>query len=198
MKNCPHCDNELTIETTQFFTVEGCEHCFNHWIIEEVKCDHELSLVKFIQSNNAVKARKQCQKCYQFDGSDIGKFSKEERESFPEANIYLKEKLQSDKWNTHRELFNRRREGLQSLQDQKNTLWWKDYKQYLSTDKWRKKSQAVLQRDNYLCQACLLRTATQAHHKSYEFMGQEPLFDLIAICEPCHEHLHKIRNAKKN
>jgi 5-methylcytosine-specific restriction endonuclease McrA len=54
-----------------------------------------------------------------------------------------------------------------------------------------------LERDGHVCQACLSRKATQAHHLSYEFVGHEPLFELVAVCDKCHDHLHKIRNARK-
>ncbi|MEJ8756807.1 hypothetical protein WG947_07375 [Pontibacter sp. H259] len=61
----------------------------------------------------------------------------------------------------------------------------KHYYPYLKTDKWKRKEKYVLMRDNFLCQACLEKEATIAHHTSRQFFQNEPLFDLVAICLPC-------------
>lgn len=60
---------------------------------------------------------------------------------------------------------------------------------YLRSPKWQAKRQAVLRRDGYVCQACLKNPAKQAHHLTYKHWGHEPLFELIAVCVPCHEAL---------
>ena len=65
------------------------------------------------------------------------------------------------------------------------------YLKYLNSDAWAKKRDMVLRRDNYLCQACLVNRATQAHHLTYSMLGREPLFDLIAVCAECHKEIHK-------
>lgn len=66
-----------------------------------------------------------------------------------------------------------------------------DYEEYLASSKWARKRTAVLERDQDLCQACLNRQATEVHHLTYERIFDEPMFDLVAICRPCHERLHK-------
>lgn len=66
--------------------------------------------------------------------------------------------------------------------------------EYYLTREWKAKSAAVLKRDGYTCQAgfavCTIR-ATQAHHKTYDHVFNEPLFDLVAICHSCHCELHE-------
>jgi 5-methylcytosine-specific restriction endonuclease McrA len=79
-------------------------------------------------------------------------------------------------------------------QHDKVSNWWLMYKEYLKTDKWQNKRAKVLERDKYLCQACLVNKATQVHHLTYEEVTDEPMFDLISICSPCHEKLHKLQN----
>lgn len=66
-----------------------------------------------------------------------------------------------------------------------------DYEEYLATEQWAKKRRAVLDRDKQLCQACLTRDATEVHHLTYERIFEEPMFDLVAICRPCHQKLHR-------
>lgn len=66
-----------------------------------------------------------------------------------------------------------------------------DYQAYLASDQWSLKRKAVLKRDNACCQACLHREGTEVHHLTYERIFEEPMFDLVAVCRPCHEKLHK-------
>lgn len=64
------------------------------------------------------------------------------------------------------------------------------YKSYLQTPRWQKKRMLVIARDNGVCQSCLVKPATQAHHLTYDRLYNEPLFDLIAVCKECHESIH--------
>lgn len=68
----------------------------------------------------------------------------------------------------------------------------KEYYAYLQTDKWRNKRGKVLSRDNNTCQACLTNKASDVHHLTYKHIYNEPLFDLVAICRPCHEKIHQL------
>jgi 5-methylcytosine-specific restriction endonuclease McrA len=197
--SCPLCDNQLTIERTEHFRTEVCESCLEHWVITDIPCDHfESDLVKFIQSNGIAKARRQCCECHDFVGGDVGGYTKEQRESLPLANIELREKSSNNKWEFRRIFYERRKEITEERQRNKKTLWFRDYSNYLRSDKWKAKRLLVLKRDNYLCQACLNNTATDVHHKTYEFVMQEPLFDLVAVCKRCHDHIHSLKDAKKN
>lgn len=75
----------------------------------------------------------------------------------------------------------------------RNTQWDQAYNDYLQSEQWQDKRRRVLARDNYLCQACLKRKATQVHHTTYKFpLGQEPLFILVSVCKACHDALHDL------
>lgn len=74
---------------------------------------------------------------------------------------------------------------------------WDEYSAYLATQKWAVKRAAVLERDAHLCQACRSRKATQAHHLTYAHIYDEPLFDLVAVCEPCHERITKMDRERR-
>jgi hypothetical protein len=75
--------------------------------------------------------------------------------------------------------------------------WWRKYSAYLLTPEWRERRRRVLERDNWLCQACRVRRATQAHHLTYKHVFHEPLFDLVAVCTVCHEALHADRSIEE-
>lgn len=80
----------------------------------------------------------------------------------------------------------------------RDTGWDRQYNAYLQTDQWRDKRQRVLERDNYLCQACLKRKAQQVHHLTYSFpLGKEPLFVLVSVCNLCHEAIHELQGGRE-
>ena len=78
---------------------------------------------------------------------------------------------------------------LRERREQKNAEWFAGHNEYLRSEKWRAKRQAVLERDRWLCQACRAERASEVHHLTYQHHGDEPLFDLASICRRCHEKL---------
>lgn len=94
---------------------------------------------------------------------------------------------------SNNDLWQARRAAAEQEKLDKEKEWWANYNAYLKTPEWRAKSAAVLQRDGYVCQGCLKNRATQAHHLTYKRVFSEPLFDLVAICKPCHENIHPDR-----
>lgn len=77
----------------------------------------------------------------------------------------------------------------QRITDREN--WLAEHDAYLQTPHWRTKRAAVLQRDKYICHGCLVATATQVHHLSYKHWKEEFLFELVSICDACHERFHE-------
>jgi 5-methylcytosine-specific restriction endonuclease McrA len=67
--------------------------------------------------------------------------------------------------------------------------WINEHSNYIKSEQWKQKRELVLKRDNYLCQACLTEKATQVHHTSYKHWRNEPLFELVSVCEMCHEKI---------
>ena len=72
----------------------------------------------------------------------------------------------------------------------KNQAWWTWYAEYLESQVWKERREAVLQRAGGWCEACRYARAVMAHHLTYKRAGREPLFDLVAVCEDCHRELH--------
>lgn len=70
-----------------------------------------------------------------------------------------------------------------------------DYSTYLKTDKWREKSRERMTFDGYKCKACGRGDVTlNVHHLTYRNVGNEPLRDLITLCENCHKNHHLIKH----
>lgn len=150
-------------------------------------CEHDFIYVKFTCSNNQLQLRKQCFKCGYSDNINYKKTDVENINILPEYDrnklllYYESERL-------------KRRENEILIQNQKYEDFKKEMAIYYQTVKWENKRKKVLKRDNYLCQSCLERPATQAHHLTYENFKREPLFQLISVCELCHEAIHKLKN----
>jgi len=64
------------------------------------------------------------------------------------------------------------------------------YDEYLATAKWANKRGLVLKRAKNVCEGCAESAAEEVHHLSYANVGNEFLFELVALCHACHERLH--------
>ena len=69
--------------------------------------------------------------------------------------------------------------------------WFEAHSKYLQTDQWQEKRDAVLERENNLCQGCRAALAVHIHHTSYDHWRNELLFELVALCADCHERAHR-------
>lgn len=63
------------------------------------------------------------------------------------------------------------------------------YKEYLDSPAWEMKRDDVIKRNGGQC-VCSAQ-ATEVHHKTYNNIGKEPLSDLVALCQECHERAHE-------
>jgi 5-methylcytosine-specific restriction endonuclease McrA len=74
--------------------------------------------------------------------------------------------------------------------------WERVYSAYLNSDRWREKREKVMRRANFVCEGCGNAKATDAHHLTYRRVGDEMLFDLVALCraghERCHPHVQRV------
>lgn len=69
-----------------------------------------------------------------------------------------------------------------------------EYVDYLSSFDWHLKRLAVLKRAGNKCERCGRSgsgpcggVVLQIHHVTYDNLGDEPLEDLLAVCEDCHK-----------
>ena len=81
---------------------------------------------------------------------------------------------------------------------QKKKIWWKKYKIYLESPKWREKRAAVIKRAGGLCEQCHNKPINEVHHLTYDRVQNELLEDLQGMCLECHvEHHRKINKERK-
>jgi len=68
-----------------------------------------------------------------------------------------------------------------------------NYSEYLNSDQWKRKRKLVMERSNGVCEGCGVYKANQVHHLSYRRLGNEMLFDLVALCRSCHMAIHNVQ-----
>lgn len=161
----------------------------------EFACSHELREVRYsVAANGARQWRDQCVRC-----GDLSQFLKY---SHPRVmavfnplpvdteladNYRMTIRLEAQRRITEQndlDLMQRLRE-----QDEEETRFWAEYNEYLKSGDWQARRLMVLKRDGYLCKACGQAPAVQAHHLTYKHGWDAPLFDLVAVCIPCHTHI---------
>lgn len=147
-------------------------------------CEHAAEEARrFTASNGVAHFRVQCLDC----GAHVRSVKKAELRCAPDQLAEWDEALRLDYWKRQSEA---RRAQYEAERQQESAEWWARYDGYLQSTAWERKRDLVLRRDDYRCQANVdercARTASQVHHLTYAHLGQEPLFDLIAVCTPCH------------
>ena len=68
--------------------------------------------------------------------------------------------------------------------------WRARYIDHLKSDAWREIRRKVLKRAKNICEGCATADATQVHHLTYKNLGRELLWELVAVCDRCHETAH--------
>jgi 5-methylcytosine-specific restriction endonuclease McrA len=64
------------------------------------------------------------------------------------------------------------------------------YASYLQSNAWLDRRDKVLDRAKGLCEGCRERPAQEVHHLSYDNVGAELLYQLVALCKGCHGIAH--------
>jgi len=168
--------NELSIDEEQ----KNIQDSFLH-------CPHSHQKLCYrIDSRNRRYYVLQCLDC----GKSVGrvKNSQATGTESPFDEIFLKRCWQEYLDKMH--LLSEQRMEQIRLQNQKEKEEWAiEYKKYLSSPDWKYRRKKVFSRDGYTCQACLEQPATEVHHLTYSHVFNEPLFDLISVCGPCHRSI---------
>lgn len=67
-----------------------------------------------------------------------------------------------------------------------------NYADYLKSEAWNVRRQWKLDSAGHRCQVCNSSDKLQVHHRTYDRIGQEKEFDLVVLCDNCHEIYHKV------
>lgn len=64
-----------------------------------------------------------------------------------------------------------------------------DYGEYIASREWAIRKEKVRERSGGICERCGLAPHTSTHHTTYANLGNEPIEDLLGVCNPCHAFL---------
>jgi hypothetical protein len=91
------------------------------------------------------------------------------------------------------------RDPVKSLEKLLNTRV--DYYEYIRSDEWRAKANAAKERVGYRCQVCnqhRSETILDAHHRTYERLGNEHPDDITVLCRDCHKLYERNKRLKQS
>jgi len=152
-------------------------------------CEHlETELREKTVTGGGIQCKKQCLDC----GAPVGGAEKKQ-DGLPPWNEDALSSYQSNRAAKH-EATLRRYISLNAQNDahltDKSRDWQAEYLAYRRTPEWQIKRARILRRANGICEGCLDAKAAVVHHLTYTHMGDELLFQLVALCTACHEKAH--------
>lgn len=149
------------------------------------ECLHTEKELRSKQAGSSqIQVRYQCTNCGSAVGSALKRLPEHDvLQPFDEtiANIFEKQKLDA---------LNSVKKKHYLLEKGRSAEFQKEYDAYLKTEKWRALRTKILRRANGVCEGCGKLAATQVHHLTYKHIFEEFLFELVAVCDPCHKRLH--------
>ncbi len=77
----------------------------------------------------------------------------------------------------------------------RNCDFWRKYEEHMASAAWQALRAKVLQRADGQCEGCRAPWPSHVHHLTYARLGDEMLYDLVALCEGCHAKLHPSRRS---
>ena len=158
------------------------------------ECPHlESSLTKKVHANGVLHYVLQCRACGKYMRSvakdhDLVVTHDGEIPYFDHA-IRERHQAERDAW------YDAQRVRIAEQRAVQDAAFWDGYNAYLDSPAWRERRARRLNLDEGRCQARLdvcTEFATQVHHLTYRHLGNEPLFDLISVCESCHEEITRM------
>ena len=139
-------------------------------------------LRRFTCSNRTYQVRYQCLAC----GGSVGN---------PIPHYQVDDLMRLPAWDVNRAVTLRIDREIERIDAKaaEQAAWRERYDRHIGSTKWRQIADRVLLRADYLCEGCLSARATQVHHLTYDHMGDEFMFELLALCKPCHERIHEVQ-----
>ena len=154
-----------------------------HW--QAVGCPHERTDIRCSTLKNGSKQmRYQCLGCGQLVRNSVPRSSVSS--DVRDVDLDLLEENAAERKKALNKIY-QKHIRIQIKQIQQGN---REYDIYLKSPEWKKKRKKVLSRAGGVCEGCGENPATIVHHLTYEHAFNELLFELVALCESCHERCH--------
>lgn len=151
---------------------------------ERFDCQHEdVQTRKRVIAGGAIQFIGQCQRCGYTVGNAVGR-DRALRDSGGKEPLPLDAGIRQ-RWDE------KRSDEMNEIEAQfGREAFFDGYDDYLKSDAWADRRARVMHRCGGTCEGCGKRKASQVHHLTYAHVGDEFLFELVALCHPCHERIH--------
>lgn len=163
-------------------------------------CDGQFLKIRKKQcSNGTAQFRWQCQRCGYCKGSSLSQRDIAGKWGIPpdfNENLQVRWRAVLQRYRRMKQLQSKRDYQEQRDEDKKKFNDW--YRVYLTTPAWQFKRRLVLKRCSGICEGCCTAKAIVIHHRTYEHVGNELLFELVGLCEACHEIAHASQPKKED
>lgn len=149
-------------------------------------CLHEHHELRYKPDKNGKpRYNRQCLACGSPFGSRVRAADVPDADRVPKWDCDLPRRV----WTEYHERLNSyRNRELQAARSRWNAHY---YQIYLPSREWKERRKLVMLRAQGICEGCRLCPATDVHHLTYQNVGEEFLFQLVALCRPCHDRLHQ-------
>ena len=156
--------------------------------IVELECDHKVIKIRYRKAVNGNKMyKRQCVRCGDLVGNWIPHETVKNKETVEPVNDTVAANYRKTKFEMTKALNDLIVENQNNEKRNEFDGW---YKQYLLSPEWRVKRNLVLERCNEICEGCRAKRAIIVHHLVYKNVGKEFLFELVGLCQGCHDRYH--------
>lgn len=146
---------------------------------EKFDCDcRESELRERTLANGSLQLVRQCLRCGRAVGNPV------KRASVSEVVAPFDQELQ-DRYEADRDA-----DAKSISKSFSRDSFFEAYDPYLASPAWAQKRALVFKRANGICEGCGLAVPSEVHHLTYEHVGNEFLFELVALCGACHDRIH--------
>lgn len=176
-------------DTRQLLPIErGIEYARALQNFYEGECSHPSTEPMRIRvAGGSVQVRNCCTVCGDRQGTPLAQKDKAWVESLPWQSDELADTYKSRRVAERRAILL----DLARRQFEENGRFTASYQAYLKSPEWKDRRERVMKRCGGICEGCGDNCAVHVHHQTYRHFGNEFLFELLGLCEECHERLHE-------
>ncbi len=150
-------------------------------------CQHEATEYRKLKTANGVEQlRKQCMTCGELVGAALRRDTVADFSSLHGVDEELRSR-RDKQWS-------QRQQARAQYDGETDSAFWDYYSRYMTSAEWQQRRYLVLRRANGVCEGCGLRPPEHVHHSTYQHLGEEFLFELLALCRECHHRIHPHRD----
>jgi 5-methylcytosine-specific restriction endonuclease McrA len=144
------------------------------------ECPHDIAAVRRRNAAHGEIFAKQCLAC----GARVGQWLKRDVARALGGVLEAWDETLARAWSDR--LLAREREARAA----EEKAWQARYRAYLRSEAWARRRARVLARARERCEGCGEAKAAAVHHLTYAHLGAEFLWELVALCDPCHARVH--------